>query len=94
MKRYLIFVLMNIFWVVFCYAQNSISITSVSGVPGDEVEVAVMLENTDAVTAVEVQIPLPDKQLRYVEGSATLNADRSNGHQVSAAVVDGALRCK
>lgn len=83
---------MNIFWVVFCYAQNSISITSVSGVPGDEVEVAVMLENTDAVTAVEVQIPLPDKQLRYVEGSATLNADRSNGHQVSAAVVDGALR--
>lgn len=83
---------MNIFLGAFCYAQNSISISSVSGNPGDEVEVAVMLENSDAITAVEVQIPLPDKQLRYVEGSVKLNADRSNGHQVSAAVVDGALR--
>lgn len=92
MKKYLFLYWCILLTTMGCFAQNSLSITAVSGNPGDEVEVAVMLENTDAITAVEVQIPLPDKQLRYVEGSAKLNADRSNGHQVSAAVVDGTLR--
>ena len=92
MKKYLFLYWCILLTTMGCFAQNSLSITAVSGNPGDEVEVAVKLENTDAITAVEVQIPLPDKQLRYVEGSAKLNADRSNGHQVSAAVVDGALR--
>ena len=92
MKKYLLLYWCILLTTMGCFAQNSVSITAVSGNPGDEVEVAVMLENSDAITAVEVQIPLTDKQLRYVEGSAKLNADRSNGHQVSAAVVDGALR--
>ena len=92
MKKYLLLYWCILLTTMGCFAQNCVSITAISGNPGDEVEVAVMLENTDAITAVEVQIPLPDKQLRYVEGSAKLNADRSNGHQVSAAVVDGALR--
>ena len=92
MKKYLLLYWCILLTTMGCFAQNSVSITAISGNPDDEVEVAVMLENSDAITAVEVQIPLPDKQLRYVEGSAMLNADRSNGHQVSAAVVDGALR--
>ena len=92
MNKYLLLYWCILLTTMGCFAQNCVSITAISGNPGDEVEVAVMLENTDAITAVEVQIPLPDKQLRYVEGSAKLNADRSNGHQVSAAVVDGALR--
>lgn len=72
-------------------AENVISLSSVSGHPGDEVTLQVGLTTTDAVTAAEVIIPL-DKQLTYVEGSATLNSERVDGHQLSAAMVDGALR--
>ncbi len=72
-------------------AENVISLSSVSGHPGDEVTLQVGLTTTDAVTAAEVIIPL-DKQLTYVEGSATLNSERVDGHQLSVAMVNGALR--
>ena len=72
-------------------AENVVSLSSASGHPGDEVTLQVGLTTIDAVTAAEIIIPL-DKQLTYVEGSATLNNERANGHQLSAAVVDGALR--
>ncbi len=72
-------------------AYNKITLTTVSGHPGDEVEVSLTMENTDGVTALEVTIPLADA-LKYVSGSCSLNAARSDGHQVSAAQVDGELR--
>ncbi len=72
-------------------ADNKISLTTVSGHPGEEVEVSLSMANTDGVTALEVTIPLADA-LSYVSGSCSLNAARSDGHQVSAAQVDGELR--
>ena len=52
---------------------NTVSLTSGQGHPGDEVEVAVNLSNTDEVTALEILVPLDD-MLRYVDGSAIFNA--------------------
>lgn len=69
---------------------NTVSLTSGQGHPGDEVEVAVNLSNTDEVTALEILVPLGD-MLRYVDGSAVLNAERSNGHTLTASAKDGKL---
>ncbi len=72
-------------------AANVVTLSSGSGHPGDEIEMAVSLDNADEVTAIEVLIPL-DESLSYVESSCTLNADRSADHQLTAAVVDGTLK--
>lgn len=69
---------------------NTVSLSSVHGHPADEVEIAVNLSNTDEVTALEILVPLGD-MLRYVDGSAVLNADRSNGHALTASAKDGNL---
>lgn len=72
-------------------ASNTITLSSVSGTPQTEVEVVVSLNNTDAITALEMNIPLGE-HLSYVNGSAALVAARSNRHQVSAAQVGQELR--
>ena len=72
-------------------ATNTLSLSSVSGTPQTEVEVVVSLDNTDTITALEMVLPLGE-HLSYVNGSATLAATRSNGHQLSAAQVGQDLR--
>ena len=72
-------------------ASNTITLSSVSGTPQTEVEVAVSLDNTDAIVALEMVLPLGE-HLSYVNGSATLATTRSNGHQLSAAQVGQDLR--
>ena len=72
-------------------ASNTITLSSVSGTPQTEVEVVVSLDNTDAITALEMVLPLGE-HLSYVNGSATLATTRSNGHQLSAAQVGQELR--
>ena len=72
-------------------ASNTITLSSVSGTPQTEVEVIVSLDNTDAITALEMVLPLGE-HLSYVNGSATLATTRSNGHQLSAAQVGQDLR--
>lgn len=49
------------------------------------------MQNTDDVVAAEIRIPLAN-YVKYVEGSATLNAERSNGHLISASGADNELR--
>lgn len=71
-------------------AQNIVSLSSVSGNPYSEVEVSVSLQNSDDITAFELSIPLTD-MTKYVEGSATLSANRSNGHAISADARDNKL---
>lgn len=73
------------------WADNRITLSSVSGRPGAEVEVTLALNNTDAVTGVQVTLPL-DEHLTYVPSSAVLKAERSNGHSLSATETDGELR--
>lgn len=72
-------------------ATNTITLSSVSGTPQTEVEVTVSLDNADAITALEMVLPLGE-HLSYVNGSATLATARSNGHQLSAAQVGQNLR--
>ena len=72
-------------------AANTISLSSVSGTPQTEVEVVVSLDNSDAISALELAIPLGE-HLQYVNASAVLASARSNGHQISAAQVAQYLR--
>ena len=71
-------------------SQNIVSLSSTEGHPYDEVEVAVMLQNSDDVPVFEVSIPLDD-MTKFVEGSATLSSVRSNDHAISADARDGKL---
>lgn len=90
MKQFLI---LCFAWSVSTYAiaSNTISLSSVSGTPQTEVEVVVSLDNTDAIVALEMVLPL-DEHLSYINNSATLATTRSNGHQLSAAQVGQDLR--
>lgn len=92
MKKIISIILLSLFAVVNSAAQNVVSLSSGQGTPGDIVTVDVALQNSEEVTAVEVVVPLVDRQLTYVDGSCVINAERANGHQLNAAVVDGALR--
>ena len=90
MKRY-VCTIIAVICSIFAIASNTITLSSVSGTPQTEVKVVVSLDNTDAITALEINIPLGE-HLSYVNGSAALVAARSNGHQVSAAQVGQDLR--
>ena len=72
-------------------ASNTITLSSVSGTPQTEVEVVVSLDNTDAITALELNIPLGE-HLSYVDGSTVLASSRSNGHLLTATQVHQELR--
>lgn len=72
-------------------ADNVVAVSSASGHPGDEVTLQLSLSNTDAVVALQTEIPLGDN-LTYVANSVELNADRITDHSVTAAVVGGNLR--
>ena len=72
-------------------ASNTITLSSVSGTPQTEVEVVVSLDNTDAITALELNIPLGE-HLSYMDGSTVLASSRSNGHLLTATQVQQELR--
>lgn len=91
MKQYILNLLLWLGIAMPAFADNIVTVSSAEGRPGEEVEVTVSLANTDAVMAAEVVIPLSE-HLKYVAGSATLSEARANGHQLSAASVDGTLR--
>ena len=90
MKRY-VCTIIAVICSIFAIASNTLTLSSVSGTPQTEVEVVVSLDNTDAITALEMVLPLGE-HLSYVNGSATLATTRSNGHQLSAAQVGQDLR--
>jgi uncharacterized protein YjdB len=91
MKPNLLMFLALMFISIGARASNTFSLSSTSGHPGDEVTVTADLTASDAVSAVDITIPLSG-QIAYVAGSAQLIDSRSNSHQVSAAYTDGALR--
>ena len=90
MKRYIFLIIVAICSSV-AMAANTISLSSVSGTPQTEVEVVVSLNNSDAISALEITIPLGE-HLQYVNGSAVLATQRSNGHLITAAQVTQDLR--
>ena len=90
MKR-VVLTLILLLGVLAVRAGNTLSVTSASGHPQDEVTLNVSLANTNAAVAFQAEIPL-GSQLTYVPGSVTLNPARVTDHQVTAAVVNGNLR--
>ena len=90
MKRY-VCTIIAVICSIFAIASNTLTLSSVSGTPQTEVEVVVSLDNNDAITALEMVLPLGE-HLSYVNGSASLATARSNGHQLSAAQVGQDLR--
>ena len=64
-------------------AQSTVSLTSSSGHPDDEVEVSVMLSNALSATALQINIP-HSPYLSYVDGSVVLNTQMvSASHNLS-----------
>ncbi|MBR5189606.1 MAG: choice-of-anchor D domain-containing protein, partial [Paludibacteraceae bacterium] len=90
MKKILIIVSMVIMSIAI-HATNKISLSSAVGQPTEEVQVDVLLENSDDIAAIEIKIPL-DENMTYVDGSIEMNSARSNGHAISAGEVDKELR--
>lgn len=82
--------LMAVFFLT-ANGTNTITITGGEGHPGDVVTVSVSLENGDAVTGVDLTIPL-NNQVAYVDASCVFNENRSNGHYLSAGLTDTGLR--
>ena len=91
MKRIIFTLLMVVSYMLTSHAANIFTISDVQGRPGEEVTVSVSLDNSDAVSAVDMTIPL-DRQLTYVDGSCVLNSLRANGHQITAGANDSELR--
>ena len=70
-------------------ADNVLTITGGNGAPDEEVTVSFALTNTDAVTALQLSIPL-DEELTLVSGSLTKSARLAN-HDASVSANNGVL---
>lgn len=88
MKRFILLMAGWLAWQVI-HAENTLALSSVRGAPGEEVTVDVSLENSDAVAALQLSIPL-DASLALVEGSAALS-NRAINHQATIGMKDGVL---
>ena len=71
------------------WADNTISLSSVQGNAGTEVTISVTMTNSDAVSALQLSIPLGDN-LTFVANSQKAGS-RLSGHTLSAGVNDGVL---
>ena len=89
MKDRILLLVALLMGVLASRAENVVSLSSVRGAPGEEVTVDVSLSNSDAVSALQLSIPL-DESLTLVDGSATLS-DRATNHQATIGVKDGTL---
>ena len=73
-------------------AQPVVRLTSASGHPGDEVELAVQTQGMAQITAMQLNITLP-QALTYVENSAVLgNEIVSSSHQLQVTQTDNQLK--
>ena len=70
-------------------AENIVMISSTEGAPGEEVTISIGLQNSDAVSSLQVSIPL-NENLSLVEGSGLLGS-RCGNHQLTVGVKDGVL---
>lgn len=73
------------------FSVNELHVTCSSETENRQFLVSVAMENMEPIVAVQCSFELPDA-LNYVDGSALLNASRSNGHQLSASITDGKLK--
>ena len=78
-----------LWYCIGAWADNNITLSNVQGAAGTEVTVSVSMTNTDAVSALQLSIPLDDN-LTFVENSQQAGG-RIIGHTLSAGVKDGVL---
>lgn len=71
------------------YAVNYLQVHGESGENGSEVTIALEVSNMDDITGFTFEFDLP-KELRYVEGSASLTSRKAD-HQLSASLIGDAL---
>lgn len=71
------------------WADNKMTLSMGVAVPGQEVTIEVSLANSDAVSALQLSIPL-DENLTYVANSIQ-GTTRLSNHAISAGVKDGVL---
>ena len=71
-------------------AANVVTISSAEGVPGEEVTVSIGLQNTDALSSMQLSIPL-DENLTLVSGSAVVD-NRCASHTANIGVNNGTLQ--
>lgn len=93
MQRYvfLLCTVLSLMMTVPASALSTVSLTSSSGHPGDEVELSVTLGDAQAATALQINIP-HSPYVSYVDGSATLNSQRvSSSHLLSVSDNDNLL---
>ena len=83
--------LVGAMWSVSAWADNVVGVSSVEGRPGQEVRLSVSLRNSDAVSAVQIDLPLP-AAVDYVDSSAVIAEGRADGHALTASVAGGRLR--
>ena len=91
MNKLIIGLLVAMIFPFIATANNTLIMSSELGCPDDEVTITASLANEADVVAAEIQIPLT-KYTTYVDGSATLNTQRTNDHNINAAVVNDTLR--
>lgn len=86
--RYMLAVLLLCFGIG-ARADNVLTITGGNGAPDEEVTVTFALANTEAITALQLSIPL-DEEVTLVSGSL-VKSDRLIHHDASAGVNNGVL---
>ena len=72
-------------------ADNVMTLSTAQGHTSDTLSFTLSLSNTDSPVAMQAMIPLHG-QFRYVNGSCVLSSSRSNGHSVTASVLNDTLR--
>lgn len=71
-------------------AGNVVTISSAEGAPGEEVTVSISLQNSDALSSLQVSIPL-NESLTFVPGSAQVGSHCAS-HAASVGVSNGTLQ--
>ena len=88
-KKCLLYIVLFLCFGIGVRAGNTITISSTEGAPGDEVTVSIGLTNSDAVSTLQLNIPL-DENVTFVENSGQ-KGSRCSGHSLSMGVKDGEL---
>lgn len=89
-SRLILFMVVWLGFIPVIHAVNTVTLSSSSGSPGDEVQVDLSLSNTDKVSALQVSIPLNGTLSSYVDNSCT-KSSRAGDHVVSAGVRNDTL---
>ena len=89
MKRYIALIVLFLCYGLGTRADNSIALSTVQGAAGSEVTVSISMTNTDAVSALQISIPLDDN-LTFVANSQEASA-RLIDHSLTIGVYNGVL---